>query len=127
MPAGVSRAQLGHFGEVSALPVHVTDVSETAWIAARLAPSGSCVGGLSRWATRRTRASDCLGWQAPARDNGLSPDVLPALCEIVGARGPVEDCWFAVSEGYGWVQGASILLVATDDPAVADAMRARGV
>jgi hypothetical protein len=114
---------------VDALGLHVRDVSEAEWIAARLAPFGSAVTSVVPTGFEAYARVGLPGWEEPPPENGLPHEVLLALCQIVAARGSTEDCWFAVWEGYGWLHGGGILLMlappdASVDPAELEARRA---
>jgi hypothetical protein len=109
--------------------LHVTDVSEGEWIAARLAPFGSCVTSVVPSGFEAYARVGLPEWEEPPAENGLPHEVLSPLCEIVAARGSTEDCRFAIWEGYGWLHGGGFFLLfappdASVDPAVCEARRA---
>jgi hypothetical protein len=105
-------------------PTHVADVSVAAWIAPRLASFGSCIGALvpspfQAYARLRDRDPE------PVWENGLSAAALAALVEIVsGVRGE-DRCYFALWEGYGWIQGGGAsIVVGTSEPPDEEAISA---
>jgi len=90
---------------VSAL--HVSDVSQAAWIAGRLAPFGSCVCSLVPTGFESYARVGLPGWEG-GTENGLPREVLSVLCQIVSRHGHSEDVWLALWDGYGWIRGGSI-------------------
>lgn len=85
-------------------PKHVTDLARTEWLAPSLAPFGSGVASLVPPHFEAYARVGLPGWEASPHENGLAPEVLAVLCQLIAAHHAVSDCWFAVWEGYGWVQ-----------------------
>jgi hypothetical protein len=105
-----------------------SDVSVADWIVERLHPFAADVGSLvptgfpayarilhPGWRTERGHRVK-VRWGEPAaappdadeppRVGSLEPDELDVLVELLGAfTGTSRSCWFAIWDGYGWMQG----------------------
>ncbi|HEY5050957.1 MAG TPA: hypothetical protein VII50_08650, partial [Acidothermaceae bacterium] len=63
---------------------------------------------------------DSAAWTGSVPDQGdLEPESLAALLDVLARHtGLVQQCWFGVWEGYGWLRGGGPILVATQDGAL---------
>jgi hypothetical protein len=113
---------------MSAPPTHLADVAVGEWIEERLGTFGTVSGLVPRAFDSYVRVThrDELDDQF----EGLSRQTLTVLCEVVTGHSAVDDCVFAIWDGYGWLHGgrSSFLAVATypgaPDPELVAAMQA---
>jgi hypothetical protein len=88
---------------VGSAPDHVIDVSVGAWMPARLGPRGSVGGLVPVGFDSYIRVGHHDG--AEEHDFGVTRETLAVLCDVIGRSGAVDQCLFAIWDGYGWVNG----------------------